>query len=360
VNRLHDNPALPKTAGYIIDYSENAQNIHTAMQLFGNYNEEDVKGALIDVNEKINELEASYGALHDIFNGVASDDEAYLQHLEDDPTRKQFYEALNKFMKEFSECMVLQDFVHEFDELDIYRRELKKFMELRKTTTLMHEERVDFSRYKNALVKIMDDNIKAEEAKLLTEEINITDKELFDKAIAEIGSDKSKAEAIAAQTKRTITEKFDNDPEFYGKFSKKIGEILESMRAKKLADIEALKQLKLITDDVLHKKDDSLPEVVAKTPGVDVLYRNLRGDLNLEEVTYIKTVLDIYQVLSKNARVDWWKNLEMKRVMRNSIDDYLYDEVKVRLGVELSVDQIESIVNDVMKLAENNYEIFSK
>ena len=360
VNRLYDNPALPKTAGYIIDYSENAQNIHTAMQLFGNYNEEDVKGALIDVNEKINELESSYGALHDIFNGIASDDEAYLQHLADDPTRKQFYEALNKFMKEFSECMVLQDFVHEFEDLDTYRRELKKFMELRKTATLMHEERVDFSRYKNALVKIMDDNIKAEEAELLTEEINITDKELFDKAIEEIGSDKSKAETIAAQTKRTITEKFGTDPEFYGKFSKKIGEILEAMRAKKLADIEALKQLKLITDEVLNKKDDSLPGVVAQTPGVDILYRNLRDNLNLEEVTYIKTVLDIYEVLSKNARVDWWKNLEMKRIMRNSIDDYLYDEVKVKLGVDLSIEQIEAIVNDVMKLAENNYEIFSK
>ncbi len=360
VNRLYDNPALPKTAGFIIDYSENAQNIHTAMQLFGNYDENDVKGALIDVNEKIQDLEASYGALHDIFNGIASDDEAYLQHLGDDPTRKEFYAALNKFMQEFSECMVLQDFAHEFEDLDTYRRELKKFMELRKTATLMNEERVDFSKYKNALVKIMDENIKADEAELLTEEINITDKELFDKAIEEIGSDKSKAEAIAAQTKRTITEKFDTDPEFYGKFSKKISEILEAMRAKKLADIEALKQLKLITDEVLHKKDDSLPSVIAETPGVDILYRNLRGDLDLEEVTYIKTVLDIYQVLSKNARVDWWKNHEMKRIMRTSIDDYLYDEVKVKLGVDLTADQIDSIVDDVMKLAENNYEIFVK
>lgn len=201
VNRLYDNPALPKTAGFIIDYSENAQNIHTAMQLVGNYDENDVKGALIDVNEKIQDLESSYGALHDLFNGIQSDDEAYLQHLKDDPTRKEFYAALNKFMQEFSECMVLQDFAHEFEDLDIYRRELKKFMELRKTATLMHEERVDFSKYRNALVKIMDDNIKADEAELLTEEINITDKELFDKAIEEIGSDKSKAEAIAAQTR---------------------------------------------------------------------------------------------------------------------------------------------------------------
>ena len=358
VNRLYDNPALPKTAGFIIDYSENAQNIHTAMQLFGSYEEDDVKGALINVNEKINELESSYGALHDIFNNIASDDEAYLQHLSDEPTRKEFYEALNKFMQQFSECMVLQDFAHDFDDLDLYRKELKKFMELRKTATLLHEERVDFSKYKNALIKIMDDNIKASEAELLTEEINITNKELFEKALADIGSDKSKAEAIAAQTKRTITEKFATDPEFYGKFSKKISEILDAMRAKKLADIEALKQLKLISDELLNKKDDSLPESISSVRGADVLYRNLQGLLKIEDVSYIKAVLDIHNVLQQNARVDWWKNHEMKRVMRSSLDDYLYDELKVARGFDLTADQIEKIVEQIMRLAENNHEMF--
>ncbi len=360
VNRLYDNPTLPKTAGYIIDYSENAENIHTAMALFGNYDEEDVKGALIDVNEKINDLEASYAALHDIFNNVPSDDEAYLQHLKDDPTRKEFYAALNKFMREFGECMVLQDFAHEFDDLDLYRKELKKFMELRKSATLMHDERVDYSKYKNTLIKILDDNIKAEEAELLTEEINITDKEVFDRAIEDLGSDKSKAEAIAAQTKRTITEKFETDPEFYGKFSKKISQILEEMRAKKLADIEALKQLKLITDEVLNKKDDSLPEKITQTDGADVLYRNLKDLIHLNEDEFVESVLDIYQILSKNARVDWWKNHEMKRVMRNSIDDYVYDELKVGRGLDVSAEQIDEIVETVMRLAENNHENFVK
>jgi type I restriction enzyme R subunit len=358
VNRLYDNPSLPKTAGFIVDYSENAQNIHTAMQLFGNYDEDDVKGALISVGDKINELESSYGALHDIFNNITSDDEAYLQHLADDPTRKEFYAALNKFMQEFSECMNLQNFAGEFDDLDLYRNELKKFMELRKTATLLHEERVDFSKYRNALVKIMDNNIKAQEAELLTEEIDITNKELFEKALEDIGSDKSKAEAIAAQTKRTITEKFATDPEFYGKFSKKISEILDAMRAKKLADIEALKQLKLITDELLSKKDDSLPEAIARVAGADVLYRNLRKDLKLDETSYIKAVLDIYSVLHQNARVDWWKNHEMKRVMRNSIDDYLYDELKVHEGVDITTQQIETLIEDVMQLAENNHEMF--
>jgi type I restriction enzyme, R subunit len=56
VNRLFENKKLPKTAGYIIDYSENAKNIDSAMKLFGNYDEEDVKNTLIDIKNKVIEL----------------------------------------------------------------------------------------------------------------------------------------------------------------------------------------------------------------------------------------------------------------------------------------------------------------
>ncbi len=70
-------------------------------------------------------------------------------------------------------------FVHEFKHLDVYRQELKKFMELRKVASVRYADRVDFNKYKQALIKIMDNNIKAEEAELLTKQIAITDREAF-------------------------------------------------------------------------------------------------------------------------------------------------------------------------------------
>ena len=119
VNRLHENKKLPKTAGYIIDYSENAKNIDTAMKLFGNYDENDVKGTLIDVAEKRQELEESYGRIYDLFKELqgSSDDEAFLRLLKDEPKREMFYKSLNEFIKNLSECFVLQGFVHEFKDL---------------------------------------------------------------------------------------------------------------------------------------------------------------------------------------------------------------------------------------------------
>ncbi len=364
VNRLHENKKLPKTAGFIIDYSENAKNIDTAMKLFGNYDESDVKGTLIDVSEKIQELEESYSRVHDLFKEIkgSSDDEAFLQLLADAPKREMFYKALNEFIKNLNECFVLQDFVHEFKHLDAYRRELKKFLELRKTASLKYADRVDLSEYKQSLVNILDKYVDANGVELLTKQINITDRKQFEEAIETLGSDKSKAEAIAAQTQKTVTEKMDTDPEFYDRFSKKVSEILREMREGKIADIAALKQLKLIQDDVVNKKDDSLPKTIVAEKGSDVFYRNLREDFEkhkLTDETYINIVLDILKIVKQGAIVDWYKNVDVKRQIMNAIDDYLYDVVRKEKNIDLSDDDMKTIIADVLTLAENNYEIFS-
>lgn len=364
VNRLFENKKeKPKTAGYIMDYSENAKNIDTAMKLFGNYDESDVKGTLIDVSEKIQDLEQSYSLVHDIFKeiGGSNDDEVYLQFLADQPKRETFYKALNAFIKNLSECFVLQDFVHEFKHLDLYKRELKKFAELRKAASLQYADRVDLLEYKQSLINILDKYVDARGVELLTKQVNITDRKLFEEAVENLGSDKSKAEAIAAQTDRTITEKMETDPEFYEKFSKKISEILEKMRKGKLADVEALKQMKLIRDDVVSKKDDDLPNQIEAKKGSDIFYRNLKKQFaafNFSEDQYISIILDIFTIIQNEAIVDWYKNIDIKRKMRNSIDDYLYDILKGEKGIDISNEQMKTIINEAMQLAENNFDLF--
>lgn len=129
----------------------------------------------------------------------------------------------------------------------------------------------------------------------------------------------------------TITEKMDSDPEFYERFSKKISEILQKMRKGKMADIAALKQLKLIEDDVVNKKDNSLPENIAVQKEAGVFYRNLKEcfqKFGVSEDTCIVIVLDILNLIKQEAIVDWHKNVDVKRRMMNTIDDYLYDVIE--------------------------------
>lgn len=361
VNRLYDNPTLPKTAGYIIDYSENAQNIRSAMELFGNYDIDDIKSALIDVDQKVSELEQEYSNLHDLFRGVADDDEAYISHLEEDQRRKEFYDVLRKFMMRFNECMNLQEFGTKFEDIDLYRAELKKYMELRKIASAKYAEKVDFSRYKIALTQIMDDNIKADEAELLTKEITITDREAFDAVIETMASEMSKAEAIAHQTAKVISENVQRDPEFYNKFSDKIKNLLEQMRQKKIEDIEALKQAREISDVVLNKKDDSVPQEFTQKPGADIMYRNLRKEFDgiaIDDKQLEEVALRVYEIVNENAVVDWWKNIEHKRRMREAIDDYFYDTVRMEMRIDITTEKMDEIIDVVIEIAQNNHDIF--
>lgn len=369
VNRLFENQDKPKTSGYIVDYSENAKNLKTAMQLFGSFDDEDVEGTLIDVHDKINELEASYAAVHDFFNDVKdkNDDEAYLRFLggdseEDGEQKRQiFTEYLNNFLRNLDECLVLREFADEFEHMDTYRLEVKKLLELRKSANIQFAERVDFGFYKRALTKILDRYVDAQGVELLTKQINITDRKELEEAVGSLGSDKSKAEAIAAQTEKTINDKMESDPEFYQRFSDKVSDILKKMRAGKLADIEALKNLKEINEAVITKQDDTIPKEVEEVKGADIFFRNLSPVFIAKGTSaenLIIITLAIFELLKKEAIVDWHKNVEVKRVMKNKIDDYLYDVIKSDMNIELSNDDTHALVEEVMLLAEHNYELF--
>lgn len=364
VNRLFDNPnpIEAKTSGFIIDYSENAANIDTAMQLFGSYDPNDVKSALIDVDQKIEELQQKYAQLCDVFNGVPRDDQALIDHLRDKATRTVFDEKVNEFVKVFGECLSLQSFAEKFDtsKIDLYKSEAKKFHNLKRSAALQYGDHVDLHRYELELVKILDQNIKAGAAEILTDEIEITDRDALNKAIEDLGSDASKAEAIAAQTERRIDQRREQDEVLYSKFSQRIKEILEAMREKKMADVEALKQLRLIDDEVEQKKDSNLPESMQTRTGADILYRNLKLDLTLDAETYEMIILELTAIVHRMATVDWWRNFEAKRQMRRQMDDYLYDIVKIQQGISLTNDQIDKIIEATMTLAENNHTTFGQ
>lgn len=367
VNRLYENKDKPKTAGFIIDYSENAQNIKSAMELFGSFDEEDVKGTLIDTTQKISELEQAYSNLEGHFKTVKNkkDTESYLEFLgtehEGEQRRNDFYSLFNGFIRNLDECMSLPDFSARFVHLDTYKLELKRYAELRKTTQIKFADKKDLSEYKKQLVKILDEYIDADKVELLTEPININDSEAFEQALEALGTPKSKAEAIASQMQRTITEKADTDPEFYRRFSDKIQDILKKMREGKMADIEALKRLREAREKMINKEDDQLPEILQSAKGADIFYRNLKDRfvaLGLNDEQVCKIILDVFGILKKETIIDWHKQSDTQRIIKNKLDDYLYDEVKLNMDLDLTHEELASILDLVISLALENHELF--
>ena len=362
VNRLFENKELPKTAGYIIDYSENAKNIDIAMKLFGNYDEDDVKGTLIDVPEKIQSLKSAHSELCDSFKTIKdkNDSEAYLNYLKDEQQRNVFYELVNTLIRQFNECCTLPDFVNKVDhsDLDLYKRDLKKFAELRRAAILRFADKIDLSEYKQALIRILDKYVDASGVELLTKPVCITDRKAFEQEIKNLVSDKSKAEAVAAQTEKIILENFESDPKFYERFSKKIAEIIEKMRQGKLADLEALKQISESSEQVINKKDDEIPADIKAIQGAAIFYRNLKAYIPVDDdKKYIEIVLAIFAIIRQEAIIDWHKNREVQRCMSDKIDDYISEVAQVKYGIDINFENSQKLIEKAVGLAKNNHKI---
>ncbi len=70
----------------------------------------------------------------------------------------------------------------------------------------------------------------------------------------------SKADTIAHATKKVITEKMDEDPAFYEKFSKLIQQAIEYYRAKRISDLDYLNKVVDIRNKVVGKVHDDIPD----------------------------------------------------------------------------------------------------
>jgi type I restriction enzyme R subunit len=368
VNRLFDGDKgkEAKVNGFVIDYSKNAKNLRDAMELFSNYEPEDIERALLNTDEKIDGLERIYQELHGIFNSVRNkqDTEEYIRILEDDiETRENFYELVDEFTRQFSTCQMLYDFTQKFDEEKLRRfaLDLKRFVELKKIQKIKNAETVDFSKYEDQIRRILDKYVSADYVTELAEPICVSESAEFNAYIekAERGlSDKSKAEAIAAQTERTIKENYSKDPEFYRHFSEKISRLIAELRSAKEEDVKALLgEVRQVQGQVVDYEDSDIPAPIKENKPLHPYFRNLKKRLAEHPLTteqLCSVVETIYQLIEQHKIVDWDSDIEVERRVRGEIEDYLFDTVKNKYGASLTLDEIDAILSMIWDLAVQN------
>ena len=361
VNRVYDGAdgKQSKTVGLIVDYSKNAKNLKSALELFSHYDPQDIDRALLDTDSQINLLNSIYDRLHATFKDIKDKQNTndYVEYLKkNEKVREDFYGDVNKFIKQFSVCYSLYDFHSKMDtdKLLEYKKDLKRFVEIKKTTQLSLAEKVDFSKYKDQIMKLLDKYVTAKDVEVLSKEISLSDMREFNQYIEDDKnglSDKSKADAILAQTKKVIKERYEQDEAFYGKFSELIDKILQELKQAKKEDLAALlAQAKECQKSVTDYEDSDIPEKLRRNKIYHPFYRNIRKFFKSDESDYAQIVEDIVQIIKAHKIVDFQNNTSVKREIFFAIEDYLSDEVDEKL----SADTIEQIVNTAWNLAVQN------
>ena len=361
VNRIFngDTGKQIKESGIIIDYSKNAENLKHAMELFSNYAPEDVEHALISTDEKVHELEVVYQKILDTLKNRSSDDVvSFLKS--DERVRVEFYENVNDFIRIFSTCLSLSDFNKKVlpQELDRYCKDLKRFTELKKTTQLALAEIVDFSKYRDQLHKILDKYVSAIEVEELSKMINLSDVREFNRFVDDQKngmSDRSKAEAIAAQTKRVISERYKEDVAFYEKFSIRIEKLLSDLKVAKQTDLAILLgDIREVQSQVDKYEDSDIPQFIRIQKSYHPFFRNLKQFVPAQDDIIAKIIKEVGDIITREKCVDWDKNITVERIAKDKIDDFLYDYVIAKMGVELTPNQISAITNEAWNIAVNN------
>lgn len=361
VNRVYDGAdgKQSKTAGLIVDYSKNAKNLKSALELFSHYDPQDIDRALLDTDSQINLLNSIYDRLHATFKDIKDKQNTndYVEYLKkNEKVREDFYGDVNKFIKQFSVCYSLYDFHSKMDtdKLLEYKKDLKRFVEIKKTTQLSLAEKVDFSKYKDQIMKLLDKYVTAKDVEILSKEISLSDMREFNQYIEDDKnglSDKSKADAILAQTKKVIKERYEQDEAFYGKFSELIDKILQELKQAKKEDLAALLvQAKEYQKSVADYEDSDIPEKLRKNKIYHPFYRNIRKFFKSDESDYSQIIEDIVQIIKAHKIVDFQNNTSVKREIFFAVEDYLFDEVDEKL----SADTIEKITNTAWNLAVQN------
>jgi len=367
VNRLYDG----KDFGYIIDYRGVLENLDEALDIYGKLSEFDEEGlddlceTLIDVSQEVKKLPQQHSDLWDVFKIIKNkrDEEEYERLLADEVVRMSFNERLSTFSRTLAIALSSVQFLEKVPEDKVvkYKNDLRFFMKLRVSVRRRYAEVVDFKEYEGKIQKLIDTHVGTGEVEQITDLVNIFDQEAFTKELERLGSVASKADTIAHRTKKTITERMDEDPAFYEKFSELLKQAIEAFRRQRLTDVEYLRQVSEIAEKVKNRTGDEIPtklehhDIAKAFYGVllDVFANYAEGSFDPRD-TSADAGLNIDNIVQEHIIVNWANNTDVQNRMKGAIEDYLFD-LKEERGFELTFEDIDRILELCLDIARVRY-----
>ena len=365
VNRLCDG----KDYGYIVDYRGLLGELDKALTMYQEagleeFNEEDIKSSVYYIDTEINNMFEAYEKLKEIFKNIKNknDLEEYEVLLEDEKIRKDFYDKLCKFGSILGIILPSDQAYYkvEKEKISELRKALAFYQKLRVTVKLRYSETIDHKEYEAKMQKLLDNYVVAKEMMRITEPVDITDAENFDKELEKMGTDRGKADTIRTRLTRTISEKSKEDPAYYKKFSTRIEETIEAYRNRRITDSEYLQKMQDIKED--FRKGNSgivYPSNITTENsrafyGViyDKLIPIMKENANIEEIG--KIALTIQREIESKVKRDWHYNTDIHNEIAQAIDDTIF-MYATRKNIKLDLEELDKLIEEIINIALMKY-----
>lgn len=371
VNRIYPD----KEFGYIVDYYGVIENLDDALKLYSTFEEfddEDLAGTLTNISDEIKKLPQKHSDLWNIFKTIANkrDAEAYQQLLKDEVIRVLFYDKLALFAKSLKLALSSIQFHKEVEEkvINRYKEDLTMFLKLRLAVVERYSDEIDYKQFEGQIQKLIDTHITTEKIETITELVNIFDKDKFQQEVENTTGKAAKADKIASRTAKHITEKMDEDPAFYKKFSQLLKETIADYEAKRISEVQYLLNVQDIMDNVLTKTDDEVPDLLVGKDEAKAFYgitkellnEKIKDEIVLKEVS-VQTALNIDELIRKSVLdnnkpvVDWQNKSNITGKLLIEIGDYLIDEVRDKYSIKVSFGEMDKLAEDCIEVAKIRY-----
>lgn len=361
-NRLHEG----KDYGLIVDYRGLIEKLDTAMDMYSgagleNFDGGDLKGVVVDVMSAIGNLRSAYTQLVEFFApvGSISDAEAIEVFLADDKIRQDFYTLLCAFGRALHLVLNAEQAYNALSKEE--RQKVQDtfifFSKVRRSVKLQYCDAIDNAEYEPLMQNLLDTHLSVAGLKKITSPIDILNKDDFEKELEELGSLRSKADAIASRMTRSISEKRDENPAYYDSFSKRIRDALALYKEKVISEAEYLAKMRTIMEDYhAGKSTVSYPARIKNNVHAQAFFGVLTAlfdEVEDERITpdFVAEVSEeITKIVASHSQVDWTNNKTIHDRISQDIDDLFYKYEKEH-GLKLSFDLIDKIIDNVKTVA---------
>jgi type I restriction enzyme R subunit len=342
VNRPYDD----KNHGLIVDYYGVSDELGEALAMFSS---EDVKGAMVPLEDKQPELEAAHNKAVSFFDDL-DDVEACLQTLEPDDRRVEFNNAYRRFSK-------LMDIVLPDPMANPYQEDLERLAEIHaRAKQRYRDDTMNIEGCGAKVRKLIHEHIGSSGIEVLNEEpVSVMDAEEFGARLEELEDDQARASEMRHAIEHEITIRYDQDPVQYGSLQERVEELIEEYRQGRLGEREMIERLQKVAEEMRGRVQEAETKGLENTAELsfyhaveEALGRNGAG---VDEETAVELTRDIVEIVEEHASVvEWKQKINVQRQMRKDVKLRLYG-----VDQELSSTERDELTNRVIELARAHY-----
>ena len=361
-NRLRDG----KDYGLIVDYRGLIEKLDTAMDMYSgagleNFDEKDLKGVIVDVISVVGKLRNSYTDLMNLFMPVKNkeDTEEIEVFLSDDKKREEFYSLLCSFGKALNIVLNAPQAYEAVSKSEIknYQSKFVMFSAIRRSVKVRYCDAIDNKEYEPLMQNLLDTHMSVAGLKRITNPVDILNKDDFEKELDDLGSMRSKADAITSRLNKSISEKREENPAYYDSFSKRIKDALELYKNQVITEAEYLSKMRSIMEDYhAHKSTVTYPDAIKNDVHAQAFYGVLTAifdEVENELLTpdFVAEIsVAITKIIAKHSKVDFTNNVTVHNRISQDIDDLFFEYEKEK-NLILSFDVIDKVIENVKTVA---------